>query len=72
MPENETDRQNKYKLFTVEHSYFSGKIRAFLRWKHHHGALGAGFEDILAAPELIERLLMQYRNPVGSGPSSNT
>lgn len=58
MPENETDRQNKYKLFTVEHSYFSGKIRAFLRWKHHHGALGAGFEDILAAPELIERLLM--------------
>ena len=47
-----------YKLFTVEHSYFSGKIRAYLRWKQFHGALGAGFEDILATPELIEKLLM--------------
>lgn len=48
----------KYKLFTVEHSYFSGKTRSYLRWKDFHGALGGGFEDILATPELIEKWLM--------------
>jgi glutathione S-transferase len=49
---------NKYKLFTVEHSYFSGKIKAYLRWKHYHGALADGYENILAAPELLEKLIM--------------
>jgi len=47
-----------YKLFSWEHSYFSGKVRAYLRFKHRHDALGAGFEDILATPELIQGLLL--------------
>jgi glutathione S-transferase len=47
-----------YRLFSWEHSYFSGKARAYLRWKHHHGALGAGFEDVLATPELALGLLI--------------
>ena len=55
---NGAQNAQTYKLFTVEHSYFSGKIRAYLRWKQFHGDLGAGFEDVLAAPELIEKLLM--------------
>jgi glutathione S-transferase len=46
-----------YRLFSWEHSYFSGKVRAYLRYKHRHGALGAGYEDILATPELIQGLL---------------
>lgn len=46
-----------YRLFSWEHSYFSGKIRAYLRYKHRAGALGPGFEDILATPELIAGLL---------------
>ena len=46
-----------YRLFSWEHSYFSGKIRAYLRFKHRHGSLGPGFEDILATPELIAGLL---------------
>ncbi|MDA8780606.1 glutathione S-transferase N-terminal domain-containing protein, partial [Alphaproteobacteria bacterium] len=56
--QKKTGESQKYKLFTVEHSYFSGKIRAYLRWKHYHGALGDGFEDILATPELLEKLIM--------------
>ena len=48
----------KYKLFTVEHSYFSGKIKSYLNWKFHKGSLGNGFENILATPELISNLLL--------------
>lgn len=47
-----------YRLFSWEHSYFSGKARAYLRWKQHHGALGPGFEDVLATPELMMGLLV--------------
>jgi glutathione S-transferase len=47
-----------YRLFSWEHSYFSGKARAYLRWKQHHGALGPGFEDVLATPELAIGLLI--------------
>jgi len=47
-----------YRLFSWEHSYFSGKARAYLRWKQHHGALGPGFEDVLATPELARGLLI--------------
>ncbi len=47
-----------YRLFSWEHSYFSGKARAYLRWKQHHGALGPGFEDVLATPELALGLLI--------------
>ena len=46
-----------YRLFSWEHSYFSGKVRAYLRFKERMGALGPGFEDILATPELIAGLL---------------
>jgi len=46
----------RYRLFSWEHSYFSGKVRAFLRYKAHGGALA--FEDILATPELIQGLLV--------------
>jgi len=42
-----------YRLYSWEHSYFSGKVRAYLRFKSLQGALGDGFEDILATPELI-------------------
>ena len=47
-----------YRLFSWEHSYFSGKARAYLRWKQHHGALGPGFEDVLATPDLMMGLLV--------------
>ncbi len=47
-----------YRLFSWEHSYFSGKVRAYLRYKAHFGALGPGYEDILATPELIQGLLV--------------
>ncbi len=47
-----------YRLFSWEHSYFSGKVRAYLRFKQRHGALGRGFEDILATPELLAGLLI--------------
>ena len=33
-----------YRLFSWEHSYFSGKVRAYLRFKHRMGDLGPGFE----------------------------
>jgi len=45
-----------YRLFSWEHSYFSGKTRALLRFKAHGGALT--FEDVLATPELIAGLLI--------------
>ncbi len=44
------------RFFSWEHSYFSGKVRAYLRYKAHCGALR--FEDVLATPELIQRLLL--------------
>jgi glutathione S-transferase len=47
-----------YRLFSWEHSYFSGKVRAYLRFKQRAGALGPGFEDILATPDLLLSLLL--------------
>lgn len=47
-----------YRLFSWEHSYFSGKVRAYLRYKEWCGGLGDGFEDILATPDLIFGLLV--------------
>ena len=47
-----------YRLFSWEHSYFSGKVRAYLRFKQSQGELGPGYEDILATPELIQGLLI--------------
>ena len=47
-----------YRLYSWEHSYFSGKARAYLRLKERMGALGTGFEDVLATPELISGLLV--------------
>ncbi len=46
-----------YRLFSWELSYFSGKVRAFLRYKERMGDLGEGFEDVLATPELVAGLL---------------
>lgn len=46
-----------YKIFSAEHSIFSAKLRAYLRFKHDQGDLGAGFEDILATPDLMTNLL---------------
>ena len=36
-----------YRLFSWELSYFSGKARAYLRYKERMGDLGEGFEDVL-------------------------
>jgi len=47
-----------YRLFSWEHSYFSGKVRAYLRYKQRCDGLGPGFEDVLATPELIAGLLV--------------
>ena len=49
---------SRYRLFSWEHSYFSGKVRAYLRYKHYFGDLGEGYEDILATPELLQGLLL--------------
>ena len=46
-----------YRLYSWEHSYFSGKVRAYLRFKQSQAALGDGYEDILATPDLIAGLL---------------
>jgi glutathione S-transferase len=46
-----------YKLFSWEHSLFSGKARAYLRFKERSGALGPGYEDILATPDIQGLLL---------------
>ena len=59
-----------YRLFSWEHSYFSGKVRAYLRWKQHHGALGPGFEDVLATPDLLMGLLLPKSGTTSSSPSS--
>ncbi|HEB88645.1 MAG TPA: hypothetical protein ENI85_03660 [Deltaproteobacteria bacterium] len=53
-----------YRLFSWELSYFSGKVRAYLRYKERMGDLGEGFEDVLATPELVTGLL---RPATGSG-----
>jgi glutathione S-transferase len=47
-----------YRLFSWELSYFSGKVRAYLRYKERMGALPGGFEDILATQELQTGLLL--------------
>jgi len=47
-----------YRLFSAEHSVFSAKVRAYLRFKHRQGDLGPGYEDILVTPELISDLLV--------------
>ena len=47
-----------YRLFSWEHSYFSGKVRAYLRYKQHFGGLGPGFEDILATQPIIQQVLV--------------
>ncbi len=49
---------DQYRLFSWEHSYFSGKVRAYLRYKDHFGALGPGYEDILASADLIAAVLV--------------
>jgi len=43
----------KHRLYSWEHSYFSGKVRAYLRFKERAGALGDGFEDVLATMEIL-------------------
>jgi glutathione S-transferase len=45
-----------YRLFSWEHSYFSGKARAYLRYKAWGGDLA--YEDVLATPELIQGVLI--------------
>jgi glutathione S-transferase len=60
-----------YRLFSWEHSYFSGKARAYLRYKDRCGALGSGFEDVLATPELIQGLLLP-RSGSGAVPQLET
>lgn len=47
-----------YRLISAENSVFSGKTRAYLRFKQAQGDLGPGFEDILVTPELIAGLLV--------------
>ena len=47
-----------YRLFSVEHSTFSAKVRAYLRFKASQNDLGLGYEDILATPHLINELLV--------------
>ncbi len=60
-----------YRLFSWEHSYFSGKARAYLQFKQSQGALGPGFEDILATPALIAGLLTP-RSGSGAVPQLET
>jgi len=47
-----------YRMISAENSVFSGKTRAYLRFKQAQGDLGPGFEDILVTPELISGLLV--------------
>lgn len=60
-----------YRLFSWEHSYFSGKVRAYLRYKQRAGDLEPGYEDILATPELIQGLLLP-RSGSGAVPQLET
>ena len=47
-----------YRMISAENSVFSGKTRAYLRFKQAQGDLGPGFEDILVTPEVIAGLLI--------------
>ncbi len=47
----------RYRLFSWEFSYFSGKVRAYMRYKDHFDALGPGYEDILCSFDLVHGLL---------------
>ena len=47
-----------YRLYSWEHSYFSGKARAYLRYKERTGGLAPGYEDVLATPAIIQGLLL--------------
>lgn len=60
-----------YRLYSWEHSYFSGKVRAYLRYKQRCGALGPGYEDVLATPSLIAGLLTP-RSGSGAVPQLET
>ena len=64
-----------YTLFSREISYFSGKVRAALKYKQNTGAMPERFEDILATTEIVQKyllprtgstLLPQLRCPDGS------
>jgi glutathione S-transferase len=56
----ESMSDDRYRLFSWEHSYFSGKVRSYLRYKAHFDGLGPGFEDILATQDIIQRVLMPH------------
>jgi len=60
-----------YRLFSWEHSYFSGKARAYLRFKERAGSLPPGWEDILATRELVAGLLVP-RSGTGAIPQLET
>jgi glutathione S-transferase len=60
-----------YRLFSWEHSYFSGKVRAYLRYKERNNALGPGYEDILATSDLVAGLLIP-RSGSGAVPQLET
>ena len=53
-----TQNTHGYRLFSWELSYFSGKVRAYLRWKERLGGLPEGFEDILATNDLLAGFLL--------------
>ena len=48
----------RYRHYSWEHSYFSGKTRSYLRYKQRMGGLEVGFEDVLATQDLIMGLLL--------------
>ena len=48
--------RDHYRLFTWSLSYFSAKIRAYMRYKEFHGALK--FEEILATQDLLVNYLV--------------
>jgi len=50
--------EHGYRLFSWELSYFSAKVRSYLRWKERMGGLPEGFEDILATNDLLAGLLL--------------
>jgi hypothetical protein len=61
------------RLYSCDYSDFTGKTRAALRYKQRMGALGPGFDDVLATPELIAgRLLPPNRRAPGALPDRET
>ena len=48
--------KNHYRLFAWNLSYFSAKIRAYLRFKEFHGALSC--EEVLATQEIIDAIII--------------